>query len=156
MCILPFAKCCRRLDSDSFFTFKIHRVHLCSYSVFSSNIVNRADLPRIEQNSFGQRRLATINVCRNTDVSDARTFIVAEETCGMTKFTNRPGNSRQPRLKRSCEGQQRCHGGINQLLLHFVTKMKVVAEGEKERLSSSFIDRFRASSLAYVRQTLYN
>jgi hypothetical protein len=41
-------------------------------------------------------------------------------------------------------------------LLHFVTKMKVVAEGEKERLSSSFIDRFRASSLAYVRQTLYN
>ena len=56
--------------------------------------MNRTDFSSVKQNSFRQSRLATVNVCRYTDVSDARAFIIAKESRGVTEFIDRPSYTR--------------------------------------------------------------
>jgi len=69
MIVFPLAKGCRRLNSNSFLSFKLHAVHSSSNIVWTLNLVNLIDFAAVKQDSFGNCSLSRINMCGNSDVT---------------------------------------------------------------------------------------
>lgn len=53
------------MDGDSLLSLQLHRVHLSSYSIFSSYVVDGVDTAGIEQNPLSQSGLATVDMSRD-------------------------------------------------------------------------------------------
>lgn len=69
--ILPHRIGRRRLNRNPTLSFQLHRIHGGSHVVLALDFVHLLNAARIEQDALCQRRLATVDVGRNTDVSDS-------------------------------------------------------------------------------------
>lgn len=69
--ILPYRIGRSRLNRNPTLSFQFHRIHGGSHVVLALDFVHLLDAARVEQNALGQRRLATVDVRRYTDVSDS-------------------------------------------------------------------------------------
>ena len=67
---LPISERSRRLDGDAFFPFEFHRVHLSADGVFASNLVDRVDSAGVEQDSFTDGCLSTVDMRLSIFVSE--------------------------------------------------------------------------------------
>src|SRR5438552_2896691 len=50
------------LDRDALLTLQVHGVHLRPHAVLPLHLVNLVDLPGVEEDSLGERRLARIDM----------------------------------------------------------------------------------------------
>lgn len=59
------------LDGDSLFSLELHRVHLGSDIVLTTDLVNLVDTASVEQDTLGQGSLSRVNVGRDTNVTES-------------------------------------------------------------------------------------
>lgn len=61
--IAPTAVGSSGLNCDTLFPFQFHRIHLGANFIFAFDFMDSLDASSVEQNSFSQRSLSTVNVC---------------------------------------------------------------------------------------------
>ena len=64
-----------RLNGDTFFPFKIHRVHLGTNVITASHLMDGLDSTRVEKHTLSECGLTRVNVGRDTDVSHQRRLL---------------------------------------------------------------------------------
>ena len=60
MGILPSTKGGSGLNGNSLFAFQIHGIHLGSYPILASYVMNRVDPTRVKQDAFRECRFAAV------------------------------------------------------------------------------------------------
>src|SRR5690606_32807643 len=67
--LLPLAVSGRARDGDTALALELHRVHLGANPVLTLHIVNRVNAVGVEQDAFGERGLAAVDMSGNPDIS---------------------------------------------------------------------------------------
>lgn len=78
------AKSSRTLNGNPLLPLQIHTVHLGPHAILPSDIVNRLDPPRVEQDALRQSRLARVDVRGDSDVAapDGIVVVFTAEVAG--------------------------------------------------------------------------
>jgi hypothetical protein len=59
------------LNGDASLSLQLHRVHSRAHLVLALHLVHLVNAARVEEQTFGERGLARVDVGRDTDVADS-------------------------------------------------------------------------------------